>query len=221
MRAILVHGMGRTPISQLLLAKRLRSRGFQVHLFGYSTLRPFSAALNRLVARLRALGSNGPFILVGHSLGCVLIRASIPHLGPIRPFACFLLAPPNRVPRAARFFAKNRLYRLMTGESGQLLANEAFMAALPIPPGPVKVYAGTAGRTGRLSPFKGEANDGILAVSETALSSAHTAILVPVLHTFMMNSEFIADDISNTVASLNPLFPPKTAPLPYIADPLS
>ena len=177
--------------------------------------------LNRLVARLRALETDEPFILVGHSLGCVLIRASIPRLGSIRPFACFFLAPPNRVPRAARFFAGNRLYRLMTGESGQLLADEAFMAALPIPPGPVKVYAGTAGHTGRLSPFKEEANDGILAVSETALSSAHTAILVPVHHTFIMNSKFIADDISNTVASLNPTFQPKAGPNPSLERPRS
>ncbi len=194
--------MGRTPLSQVLLAKRLRARGFQVHLFGYSTLRPFSATLNRLVTRLRALGGHGHFILVGHSLGCVLIRASIPRIAPLRPFACFLLAPPSKVPRAARFLAKNRLYRLIAGESGQLLANEAFMAALPLPPGPVKVYAGTAGHTGRLSPFNGEANDGILAVSETALSPAHPSILVPVLHTFIMNSEFVANDIATTVAAL-------------------
>ena len=71
MRAILVHGMGRSPLSLLLLAKRLRSFGIGVDLFGYSTLRPFPVSLNRLVNRVLALDE--PFILVGHSLGCVLI----------------------------------------------------------------------------------------------------------------------------------------------------
>src|SRR5882757_9916496 len=113
MRAILVHGMGRSPLSQLLLAKRLRAAGARVDLFGYSTLRPFGVSLNRLVKRIHALGDDEPFILVGHSLGCVLIRAALPRLTKARPSACFFLAPPNQVPRAARFFATNRLYRLI------------------------------------------------------------------------------------------------------------
>ena len=202
MRAILVHGMGRSPLSQLLLAKRLRAVGVWVDLFGYSTFRPFSASVNRLVKRVLALGDDEPFVLVGHSLGCVLIRAALPRLTRVRPAACFFLAPPNRVPRVARFFAPNRLYRLLTGESGQLLSNEAFMTSLPVPERLVRVYAGTAGYRGRLSPFRNEPNDGILAVSETALSPSHTPMLVPALHTFIMNSEALAIDIASTVATL-------------------
>jgi hypothetical protein len=204
MKAILLHGMGRSPLSQLLLAKRLRDRGFDVHLFGYSTLFSFGRALNRLVERLRTLTAAEPYILVGHSLGCVLIRAALPLLGARQPEACFFLAPPNRVPRAARFLAGNGIYRVIAGESGQLLADETFMASLPVPTGTVKVYAGTSGHTGRLSPFRMEPNDGILAVSETTLSPRHPSILVPALHTFIMNSRFVADDITATVKSFAP-----------------
>src|SRR5260370_32343761 len=112
------------------------------------------------------------------------------------------MAPPNRLPSAARYFAPKRLYRLLTGESGQLISREVFMAALPVPEGPVRVYAGTAGYRGWLSPFRDEPNDGVLAVSETALSPAHIPMLVPTLHTFIMNSEAVANDIVSTVASL-------------------
>jgi len=199
MRAILVHGMGRSPLSLLLLAKRLRSFGIGVDLFGYSTLRPFAVSLNRLVNRVLELDE--PFILVGHSLGCVLIRASLPRLRR-RPSACFFLAPPNRVPRAARLFGRNRLSQLLTGGSGRLLSDDDFMAGLPVPECPVRVYAGTAGYTGRLSPFRYEPNDGILAVSETVLSPSNAPVLVPVLHTFIMNSKVVARDIASTVASL-------------------
>ena len=76
------------------------------------------------------------------------------------------------------------------------------MAALPLPEGTVRVYAGTAGYRGRLSPFQFETNDGILAVSETTLSAAHAPMLVPALHTFIMNSQAVASDIAATVASL-------------------
>jgi pimeloyl-ACP methyl ester carboxylesterase len=194
--------MGRSPLSQLLLAKRLRSAGIRVGLFGYATLLPFDRSLNRLVRRIAALDIDEPFVLIGHSLGCVLIRAALPRLNNRNPSACFFLAPPNIVPRAARFFASNRLYRFFTRDSGQLLSNEAFMAALPTPEGVVRVYAGTAGPRGRLSPFRQEPNDGILAVSETQLTTAHAPVLVPALHTFIMNSEAVAEDIASTIATL-------------------
>ena len=145
MQAILVHGMGRTPLSQLLLAKRLRRAGFAVDLFGYSTLRSFDTSVARLASRVRALGAEKAFILVGHSLGCVIIRAVLPTLEPVRPVACFFLAPPSKVTKAARFFSKNSVYRLLTRDSGQLLADEAFMESLPKPGVPFRVYAGTAG----------------------------------------------------------------------------
>src|SRR5258708_321644 len=182
MRAILVHGMGRSPLSQLLLAKRLRSFGIQVELFGYSTLRPFDASLNRLVTRIVEPGDDEPFILVGHSLGCVLIRAALPRLRGLRPSACFFMAPPNRVPKAARNFASTRLYRLLTGDSGQLISNEAFMAALPVPEGPVRVYAGTAGCRGRLSPFRDDPNHEVLAVTAAASAPVHGPMLFQTLH---------------------------------------
>jgi len=203
MKAILIHGMGRTPVSQLLLARRLRLHGFRVHLFGYSTLQPFDTSLTRLVSRVRRLASDEPFILVGHSLGCVLIRAALPRLEPLRPVACFFLAPPSKVTKAARFFAKNALYRMLTRDSGQLLASEAFMGSLPLPTVPVRVYAGTGGYRGRFSPFHPEENDGILALSETPLSYGAEIVRVPAVHTFIMNSELVANDIAATTASIS------------------
>ena len=201
MHAILVHGMGRTPLSQLLLAKRQRRHGFVVHLFGYSTLQSFNTSVARLALRVRALDTRTPFVLVGHSLGCVLIRAVLPKLEPIRPIACFFLAPPSKVTKAARFFAKNSLYRLLTRDSGQFLADEAFMDSLPKPAVPVRVYAGTAGCKGRFSPFKEEDNDGILAISETPLNLGDEVVRVPAIHTFIMNSAIVSRDIAAITAS--------------------
>jgi hypothetical protein len=203
MNAILVHGMCRTPLSQVLLAKRLRRAGFSVHFFGYSTLRPFDTCAAGLASRVRTLDACKPFVLVGHSLGCVLIRAVLPALEPIRPVACFFLAPPSRVSKAARFFATNSLYRLLTRDSGQLLANESFMKSLATPTVPVRVYAGTAGRKGRFSPFRHEDNDGILAVSETPLDSDDEVVRIPAIHTFIMNSTAVSRDIAATTASLS------------------
>ena len=201
MNALLLHGMGRTPASMLLLAHRLHGFGINTNLFGYSTFACFDAVVNRLVKRVQALPSARPFILVGHSLGSVLIRAALPLLGPLAPAGCFFVASPTCACRAARFFGGSRVFRLVTRDMGGALASTEFMSALPVPACPMRIYAGTGGFRGRFSPFGREANDGILAVSETALGS-EPVVTVPSVHTFIMNSKVIARDIAETALSL-------------------
>ena len=175
----------------------------RVHQFGYSTLQSFDTCVTRLRSRVRALAAEESFILVGHSLGGVLIRAALPGLEPIRPAACFFLAPPNKVSKVAKFLSRNHLYRFLTRDSGQHLANASFMESLAVPAVPFRVYAGTAGYKGRFSPFGQEDNDGILAISETPLGDVGDVIRVPSLHTFIMNSAFVCRDIVVTSTSLH------------------
>ncbi len=205
-RAILVHGMGRTAASQVWLAARLCKRGIKVSLFSYSaTLGAFDGTVRRLVKFIEGRSENDTFILVGHSLGCVLIRSALPELRGAAPHACFFLAPPSKASRAAKAFRDTRLYRAMNGEMGQLLSDSAFMASLPIPSVPTRVYAGTKGPRGKHSPFGLEPNDGILAVSETPLFEGQAVTEIPMLHTFIMNSQRVLDDIVDVAqATRNP-----------------
>jgi hypothetical protein len=185
--------MGRSPVSQLILGMRLRARGLAVSYFGYSaTFASFDATVTRLVEKLRAI--DGPYALAGHSLGAVLIRAALPRLEHL-PLACFFLGPPSRVPRLATAFAHHRLFRTLTGDTGSRLADEAFFAALPPPCVPTRIYAGTGGPLALL----GEPNDGVLTVEETRIGSGCPVIEVPLLHTFLMNSRVVADDIVATL----------------------
>jgi hypothetical protein len=199
--AILVHGMGRTPLSMALLARRLDAAGMATKLFGYvAMVEGFAACRDRLQRVVDQETADAPAILIGHSLGTVLIRAACPQLRR-PPFGGFLLAPPSRASRAARAVAPRRLFRLLTGEMGQLLADADFMNALPLPTAPTTVYAGTGGPRGSWSPFAGEPNDGVLAVAETQLPGAPTR-LVPAIHTFIMNSRDVAEDIVRTTGEL-------------------
>ena len=78
----------------------------------------------------------------------------------------------------------------------QLLADQQFMESIPALNIPAKIYAGTAGPRGRYSPFRDEPNDSVLAVRETLLPNVlHETY--PVLHTFIMNSKAITQDIVN------------------------
>jgi len=194
MRAILIHGMGRTPASMLILAIRLNKAGIHPHFFAYSAaFERWETCVNRLEKFLHQHTHDDDFIIIGHSLGTVLTRGVLPSLNH-KPRACFFLAPPTKACFAAQKLAPLRLYKLLTGEMGQLLANPAFMDSLHLPDMPTKIYAGNAGLRGRYSPFGEQANDGVLSVTETLLPTIPTET-VPAVHTFIMNKKVISDNI--------------------------
>jgi len=194
MDAILIHGMGRTPAAMSILAVRLGASGIRPHLFGYSvTFERWDECLKRYKNFIEKHTLTTDYIIVGHSLGTVLTRATLPRLTH-NPKTCFFLAPPTQVTKAARNFAHHRLIRLFMGEIGHVLTDRQFMESLPLPNMPTKIYAGTAGPRGRYSPFGEEPNDGLLTVKETLLPSVAVQT-VPSLHTFIMNSKVVTQDI--------------------------
>ena len=206
MHAILIHGMGRTPIAMSILAARLWAAGIRPHLFGYSvTFERWDACIQRLEHFITKRVKTNEYIIIGHSLGSVLTRAMLPRL--IHPpAACFFLASPTQVCKAARNFAHYRLAKLLMGEIGQRLANKQFMESLPLTGVPTKIYAGTGGPRGRYSPFGEESNDGVLAVNETLLPDVPIQT-VPTLHTFIMNSKVVSQDIvkiAKSPSTINP-----------------
>jgi pimeloyl-ACP methyl ester carboxylesterase len=178
------------------LARQLRAAGIDARCFGYSaTFERFAACQARLRARINA--TTPPYVLIGHSLGTVLIRSVLLELS-APPQACFFLTPPTLACRLARRFASHRPYRWLTGEMGQLLADPIFMAALPVPSMPTTVYVGTRGWRGRFSPFADEINDCILSVTETALPETLSNIRrveIHAAHTFIMNHKDLIHDI--------------------------
>lgn len=194
MDAILIHGMGRTPLAMSILAVRLRAAGIRPFLFGYSaTFERWDSCVHRFERFITSRVKTNEYIIIGHSLGTVLTRAALPRLSH-QPRACFLLAPPTQACQLARHFAPYRSAKLLGGEIGQLLANQEFMQSLPLPGVPTKIYAGTAGPRGRYSPFGEEPNDSVLTVKETMLPYVPIQTF-PVLHTFIMNSKIITRDI--------------------------
>jgi pimeloyl-ACP methyl ester carboxylesterase len=195
MDVVLIHGMGRTPLSMLRLRHRLRRAGHRAILFGYSpTFETLEGASARLVKKIeRRVG--GDYALVGHSLGSVIIRNALGRLRERPPAACCFLAPPMVACKAARFFSRFWLYRGVMGEMGQLLADDAFMSRLPLPAVPTRIYAGTGGPRASWLPFGLAANDGILSVAEATGRFDGEVVEVPSIHTFIMHSKTVAADI--------------------------
>lgn len=203
MDIVLIHGMGRTPFSMLRLRRQLRRAGHTPILFGYSpTFESLQGATARLVRLIERRVDSDAYALAGHSLGAVLIRASLGRLQRRPPAACFFLSPPMRVCKAARFFSRFWVYKILTGEMGQLLANDAFMQQLPMPPAFTRIYAGTRGPRARWLPLGTEPNDLILSVSEATGDYPQFAVEVPAIHAFIMHSKLVYDDMIRSLERL-------------------
>ena len=201
MDVVLLHGMGRTPHSMLRLSRRLRRAGHHPILFGYSpTFESLQGATVRLVRLIERRVDSTHYALVGHSLGTVLIRSALGQLHNRAPAACVFLAPPMLACRAAKFFSRFWPYPWMMGEMGQLLAQDMFMQQLPMPAVPTRIYAGVGGPRAAWLPFGMEANDGILSLTEATGGLAAQAIEVPALHTFIMNSTQVGEDMIRFLA---------------------
>lgn len=189
MRVVLVHGLGRTRLSLALLARRLSRCGHTTESFPYSALaETHERIVSRLESRLRRLAAQGAAVgLVGHSFGGLLLREALAAVPELRVKHLVMLATPNRQPRLARRVYTKFPFRILRGNCGRCLADSSWYRALPGLSIPYTVVAGTGGWRGRLNPFKGEPNDGAVALSETILSDNDRPVLVPALHTFIMN----------------------------------
>jgi pimeloyl-ACP methyl ester carboxylesterase len=189
MNLLLVHGLWRTPLSFLLLVRQLREWGYCTGQFGYAAVaQGYDAIVARLIGRLERLADAGPYAVIGHSMGGVLLRSTLSRLAGPQPQHLIMLGTPNRPPRLARVLGVRWVFRRIMGECGVNLSSPLFYAGLPVPRVPYTIVAGTAGPKGRWSPFGEEPNDGIVAVSETRIYDDDPLVLLPVTHTFMMNS---------------------------------
>jgi hypothetical protein len=190
LRILLVHGMGRTPLNMWRLARALRQEGHSVELFGYvSAVESIDRIVSRLSSRLQKM-AGGDYVVIGHSLGGVLLRMAIGKLDEsvTRPRRLIMLGSPNHSPRLARTFAHALWFRALNGDAGRLLADEARLMRIAPVDCPCTIIAGTRGIGGRWSPFHDEPNDGLVAVAETELAGNVERFTVPAMHPFLMNN---------------------------------
>src|SRR5215211_488723 len=132
MRLLLIHGLGRTPLSLALLGRHLSQHGHSIRYFGYAAFyESFDQIVARLVTTISTAVDQHPYALIGHSLGGILARAALPALACNPPCQLVMLAPPNQSPMLARRLRMHPLYRLMTSDCGGKLADQAFYASLP------------------------------------------------------------------------------------------
>jgi pimeloyl-ACP methyl ester carboxylesterase len=188
MQALFVHGMGRSPISGWALLRRLRRAGLDTHTFGHLvSSESYAGIVARLATRLTQIAAAGEYVLIGHSLGGVLLREALRTLPRAvrRPTRLFLLGSPVRVSAIAARMASNPLYRLLTGDSGLMLGSAQRMGDIGVPAVPVTAVVGVKGWSLVSGLLPREVNDGVVTVAEASAPWLTDVVQVPVTHTFL------------------------------------
>ena len=188
MQVLFVHGMGRSPLSGWPLLRRLRRAGLHTHNFGHwVSSESFGSIVARLGERLTQLAHAGEYVLVGHSLGGVLLRQAVRTLPRTvrQPRHLFLLGSPVQVSSIAARMGSNPLYRLLTGDCGVMLGSSERMAAIGTPAVPVTAVVGEKSWSLMAGMLPLESNDGVVTLSEASAPWLTDVVKLPVTHTFL------------------------------------
>lgn len=184
---VLLHGLGRTRRSMRSMAQALQEAGHRVAALDYpSTRRPIEAHVEQLREVLSNLEGVRRVSFVTHSLGGVLARCLLAEGGlPLEVRRIVMCAPPNQGSALARVLNRRvgPAFRMVMGPAGSQLTRPP---AIPAPSVPFIVIAGSRAPRG-LNPLLEGDDDGVVRVEETKLEGMREHVVVPSIHTFVMD----------------------------------
>ncbi|MHC4410431.1 MAG: esterase/lipase family protein [Planctomycetota bacterium] len=96
-QVVLLHGLGRTAFSMVVLEQRLQSVGYRVHNIEYASISgDFDSAVDDVLKQMEAAVRGGTRVhFVGHSLGGLVIRALLEKRRPMLMGRVVMLGTPN------------------------------------------------------------------------------------------------------------------------------
>ena len=187
---ILIHGIGRSSKSFHDMAKALQEDDYIVVGFDYPSTRvPIPKSADYLHDVLQSLEGVESIDLVCHSMGGLVLRSYLSQHEEPRFRKAVMLGVPNKGAEIADTLKRNPLFKVILGPAGQQLVTdkEGLIPQLPSPNFPFGVIAGgKAGERGFNPVLKGD-NDTTVTVASTRLPGAADFILLPVIHSFLMN----------------------------------
>ena len=199
---VLLHGLGRTPLSMKRLQWTLERENYRVVNVAYPSTRvSIQDAADRWLGEIlseRTTDRTVKIHFVTHSLGGIVLRQylsnhRIENLGRV-----VMLAPPNQGSELAERLRNNFLYRFATGPSGQQLGTSAGSVPKQLGPADFKlgVIAGDRSLNPLFSAWIPGADDGKVSVRSTEISGMQDFLVVHHSHTWMAWSANVSSAVA-------------------------
>jgi hypothetical protein len=187
--------MGRSHFSAWPMLRILRQHGLTTSsLRYYASVESFERIVGPLRQRIIDISTHDDYVLIGHSLGGVLIREALSRLPANlnRPAHVFFLGSPTKAVKFSKTLEAFLPYRLWSGDCGRLLASDERMARVPPLRDPHTSIVGISHFPGTGIFFKQQSNDGIVTEDEVSADWIQHVVHVPVNHAWMPTSPRVA-----------------------------
>jgi len=196
----ILHGLGRTSFSMLILKHRLQRVGYHVISESYASTQ---GSVSDHVAWLEELLDESdreddvPIHFVTHSLGGIIVRQYLAKHAMANLGRVVMLSPPNKGSEVADYFRDWKIFQTAMGPSGQELGTDS--GSTPNTLGPVDFALGVITGDASINPLTSclipGSDDGAVAVRRTRVEGMMDFRVVHHSHTFIMNASDVADEV--------------------------
>jgi len=187
---VLVHGLAGSGWNWVGMRQLLQRSGYHVVILDYpsrqQSIQMSAQALQPAIQQC-VQTQHTPVHLVGHSMGGLLIRYYLQHYGATNIGRVVMLGTPNQGTELSDPTAQQPYERAVAGWLGPAVAQmttdvDGFVARLPEPSVPTGIIAGYLTPVPWLNRRFNTANDGLVAVYSTRLSTMQDFVLIRSIH---------------------------------------